>query len=75
MMNMTYGFEPKDAMRINNLVRKAEGRSWKKISLAHQMADSIKDSDKALRRARAAQAANEHEVASIFFVRFGRLTA
>jgi hypothetical protein len=72
---MMYGFEAKDAMRISDMVRKAAGRTWKKLALANQMADAIKDSDKALRRARAAVDAGEHEVAAIFFVRFGRLTA
>jgi hypothetical protein len=69
------GFDAKDAMRIEGIVRKALGRSWKKIPLAHQMADSIKDAGKALRRARAAVDAGEPEIAAIFFIRYGRLTA
>lgn len=68
-------YEAKDLMRITDIVRKATGRNWKKLNLAEQMAASIKDASKACRRARAAQAVGEHEVAAIFFVRFGRLTA
>ena len=59
---------PKDEMRISDIIRKGGGSySTKARSLAQQMANSIKDQWKALRRARAAERANWDEMASIFY--------
>lgn len=65
--------EPKDIQRIKDIVVKAEGRTWKAEQLAHQMANAIKDRFKAYRRAKAASALGQHELAAIFYVRYGQL--
>lgn len=69
------GYEPKDAMRIADIVRKSKGNLSKAMQLASTMATRITHADKALRRARAAEDVNEHKLAAIFFVRYGQLTA
>jgi len=60
----------KDTMRITDIIRKAGG-DWneKAKALARQMANAITDAAKAVRRARAAEEENWHEMASIFFNR------
>lgn len=59
---------PKDEMRISDIIRKGGGDySAKAQSLTRQMANSIKDHFKALRRARAAERAHWHEMAEIFY--------
>ncbi len=45
----------KDAMRIYDMVRRANGSNTKLMALAVQMANAIQDVDKALRRGRAAE--------------------
>ena len=59
----------KDVMRITDIVRKSDGNKSKALSLAEQMAKSITDGFKALRRARAAEAERQKEIADIFFQR------
>jgi hypothetical protein len=74
-------FDKKDEMRINDLVKRANaGRSGldateKILSLGRQMAVSITDADKAMRRGYAAEAENYHELARIFFYRAEKLGA
>ena len=67
------GYEPKDLKRIEDIVWKAEGRSWKAQQLARQMANAIKDRYKAYRRAKAAEALRQHDLAAIFYIRYGQL--
>lgn len=66
-------FSSKDEMRIADIVFKSHGSSVKAEQLARNMADKITDVDKALARAYAAQDANEHGLAAIFFIRYGQL--
>ena len=65
----------KDTMRIKDIVRKAAGDEFKAKSLAQTMCRLIKDSYKALRRARAAERENEQDLADIFFKRATELGA
>ena len=65
----------KDIMRIKDIVRKAAGDDFKAKSLATTMCKLIKDSYKALRRARAAERENEQDLADIFFKRATELGA
>ena len=60
--------EPKDVMRINDIVRKANGVETKEIMLATNMAKSIKDSSKMERRYYAAVEVlgTEHPVTEAF---------
>lgn len=64
----------KDTMRVEDIIRKAGG-DWneKAKNLARQMANAITDAAKAIRRARAAEEDNWHEMASIFFGRAAQL--
>jgi hypothetical protein len=66
-------FEAKDERRISDLLRKANGDRYREGALARQMAAAIRDAAKALRRARAAEDVNAHNVAAIFFARYGAL--
>lgn len=68
-------YEAKDLKRIEDIVWRAAGRSWKAQQLAQQMANSIKDRYKAFRRAKAAAALKQHDLAAIFYVRYGELKA
>lgn len=65
----------KDEMRISDIVKKSAGNTGKILDLARRMANSITDGYKALRRARAAESENYHEMASIFFKRAMELGA
>ncbi len=60
------GYEPKDTQRIEDIVWRAEGRSWKAQQLAQQMANAIKDR-------MAATALGQHDLAAIFYIRYGQL--
>jgi hypothetical protein len=64
----------KDTMRVDDIIVKAGGR-WneKAEQLTKQMAKSIDDGYKALRRGLAAQEENYHAMAKIFFLRAGQL--
>ena len=68
-------FEHKDRDRVAAIVRKAAGDRRAELELARRMADKITHADKAWRRAHAATFLNAHAVASVFFVRYGQLTA
>lgn len=65
-------FDKKDEKRINDMVQKAKDDNHL-LRLANQMANSIKDHDKAMRRGRAAEDQNFHDVAAIFFNRAQKL--
>jgi len=47
--------EPKDYQRMKDIITKSKGNDDKIIALCRQMANAIKDSDKAIRRAEAAK--------------------
>jgi len=76
---MNNNFDSKDLRRVRDIVSKAAGGSTsmnernKELQLTEQMARSIKDVQKALRRANAATAIGRHDLAAIFFVRYGEL--
>ena len=72
-MTNTY-FESKDARRIADILTKSKGQAHKAIQFASNMAKAITKSDKALRRAAAADAAGQHQLAAIFYVRYGQLS-
>ena len=59
----------KDEMRVNDIIKKSNGDKSKARQLAETMCKLIKDKYKALRRARAAENENYHEIANIFFKR------
>lgn len=61
--------EPKDEMRIRDMVTKSAGSKAKLVALAKQMAKSITDVDKATRRAKAAEAMKLTDVANEFYAR------
>lgn len=60
--------EPKDYKRINDMINKARDEDHV-LQLARNMANAITDGPKAMRRARAAEAANWHDMADIFYER------
>lgn len=68
-LQLAEGVQPdsKDDMRISDIVKKSAGNETKEISLAQQMAKSIKDGEKALRRARAAFAKGLAHIAKPFY--------
>ena len=68
-LQLAEGTQPdsKDDMRISDIVKKSAGNETKEISLAQQMAKSIKDGEKALRRARAAFAKGLTHIAKPFY--------
>ncbi len=66
-------FDDKDAMRIADILVKAKDSPEKAEKLASQMARSIKDVDKALRRGNAAKDAGQHKIAKIFHDRHKEL--
>ena len=66
---MTIGFDPKDTMRIESIVKKSKGDLDKEIMFAKNMAEAIDDGAKALRRGEAAQALGKELLAGIFFKR------
>lgn len=66
---MTINYELKDEQRIASLLTKANGDQAKALRLASNMATTITKADKALRRCRAAEDVNAHEVAAIFYDR------
>lgn len=70
-----FPFEAKDQMRIADILRKSKGSVTKARQLASNMARAITKSDKALRRARAAEDVNEHCLANIFFIRYTDLVS
>lgn len=63
------GFDDKDSMRISDILKKAAGNKDKAEMLANKMAKAIDDGAKALRRGKAAEAAGEEDLASIFYGR------
>jgi hypothetical protein len=65
--------EPKDEMRIHDIVRKSGGDEEKAKKLAQTMASRITDYYKALRRSKAASAAGRHDLADIFSARMKEL--
>lgn len=58
---------PKDAMRVNDLMNKADGDRTKENQLAWQMANATKDIKKLIGRAKYAEDENYHNVAKIFY--------
>lgn len=64
--------EAKDHKRISDMVNKARDDAHL-LQLAGNMANAITDGPKAMRRARAAEAINYHDVAAIFFRRAQQL--
>ena len=77
-------FEPKDIARIDNIVTRAQAGGYppqspvvqgKAVILAENMARSIKDEDKAERRALAAEYRGYYRLARVFWVRVGQLQA
>lgn len=60
--------EAKDHKRISDMVNKARDDAHL-LQLAGNMANAITDGPKAMRRARAAEAINYHDVADIFYER------
>ena len=66
-------FDSKDALRIESLLTRAKGFDGKAIQLATVMARAITNADKALRRGRAAEEVNQHDLAKIFFDRHREL--
>jgi hypothetical protein len=65
-MKMNTYYDPKDGIRVNNIIRKAGGWNNKAVRLAENMAAAITKGDKALRRARAAEIMGNDEMARIF---------
>lgn len=65
----------KDTMRIQDIQKKSNGNMDKAKKLAETMCKLITDKWKALRRARAAERENEHDLADIFFNRAKELGA
>lgn len=63
-------FDFKDEQRIADIMTKANGNRGKAQALAQQMANSITDKAKALRRANAAESDNYHDLANIFLKRY-----
>lgn len=68
-------FDPKDTVRIADIIRKSNGSKTKQISLASQMAKSIDKPDKALRRSNAAVDQGHVHLAEIFHSRYEELTS
>lgn len=66
-------YDYKDEMRIQGLIKRSKGDYDKMLQLATNMAQSITDTDKALRRANAAKRAYQYEVAGIFQYRYRQL--
>lgn len=66
---MSIGFDPKDTKRIEDIVTKSKGDLDKEIMYAKNMAASIDDGAKALRRGEAAAALGKDVLAGIFFKR------
>lgn len=62
-------YEPKDKQRIEDIMTYAKGNKIKAQDLARLMANKIKDKNKALRRAAAAEDENYHDLANIFLKR------
>lgn len=60
--------EPKDYKRIEDMVNKSKDDKHL-LALAQNMANKITDYSKAIRRAKAAEDENYHEVAKIFYER------
>ena len=69
-VNIGRDYDAKDEMRIRDIISKAAGSKSKIIQLSTMMANKITDKDKALRRARAAEEDNYHEIANIFYKRY-----
>jgi len=65
--------QEKDFRRILDIVRKAEGSASQILSLGRRMAKTITHADKAFRRAEAAARYRQHELAAVFYIRFGEL--
>lgn len=75
MNTNTNQFDAKDATRIADIRRKSNGNVLKARQLATTMAEAITKADKALRRYRAAEDVNEHDLAQIFYRRYQALTS
>jgi hypothetical protein len=74
-MNTNNSFDEKDSRRVSDIIRKAGGQwNLKARRLTEVQADSIDKADKALRRCRAAEDENYHDMAAIFRARYERLT-
>jgi hypothetical protein len=61
-------FDAKDERRINDMINKSKDDAHL-LRLAKTMASRIKDKKKAVRRARAAEDINYHDVAKVFYDR------
>jgi hypothetical protein len=66
LRRLNEAFDEKDHKRIEDMVTKANGDTDKLKSLATTMANTIKDAEKALRRAEAAKEAGLKDVSKIF---------
>jgi hypothetical protein len=74
LRELNEAFDPKDEMRISDIVKKSGGDKNKQISLASTMAKVIKDADKATRRAEAAESLGYPYLAEIFYDRAAELS-
>lgn len=71
--SLNEAFDPKDEMRISDIVTKSKGDEAKQIQLATAMANKITDVEKAERRGEAAEDQGLEELASIFYNRANQL--
>jgi hypothetical protein len=62
-------YDEKDMRRIEDIIKKAGGNREKEERLATIMANKITDKAKAIRRAKAAEDENYHNIAKIFYNR------
>jgi hypothetical protein len=69
----TAAFDVKDSTRIADIIRKSKGSNAKALQLAGNMAKAITSAEKAMRRARAAEDVNQHDIAEIFFNRYNAI--
>jgi hypothetical protein len=75
LKELNEAFDPKDEMRIKDILRKADGDTSKAASLARTMANKIEDANKALRRGDAAKDQGANALADIFYARAKELGA
>jgi hypothetical protein len=73
LKELNEAFDPKDEMRIRDIITKARGKKDTELSLARTMAHMIKDEAKAVRRAEAAEHLGQNEMANIFYARANEL--
>lgn len=75
LRELNEAFDPKDEMRIKDILRKADGDASKAVSLAKTMANKIEDAAKAIRRGDAAKEQEANALAEIFYARAKELGA